>query len=58
MTSNLSLERHIAHKFMHAQDRQAARQNLSKRLEQVTVPEGYDLFILQKLVVPSQMLSL
>ena len=52
MTSNLPLERHIAHKFMHAQDRQSARQNLSKRIEQVIVPKGYDLFLLQKLLVP------
>lgn len=51
MTSNLSLERHVAHKFMHLQDRQAARQNLSKRIEQVVVPRGYNLFILQKLLV-------
>ena len=51
MTSNLPLERHIAHKFMHPQDRQAARQNLSKRIEQVVVPEGYNLFLLQKLLI-------
>ena len=51
MTSNLSLERHIAHKFWNLEDRQAARQNLSKRIQQVIVPEGYELFILQKLLL-------
>ena len=51
MTSNLPLERHIAHKFMHPQDRMAARENLSKRIEQVVVPPGINLFILQKLLL-------
>ena len=51
MTSNLSLERHIQLKFWNSQDRQAARQNLSKRIQQVRVPPGYDLFLLQKLFI-------
>ena len=50
MTSNLSLERHIKIKFWNEEDRIAARQNLSKRLQQVVVPEGYNLFLLQKLL--------
>lgn len=49
MTSNLPLERHICLKFWNPQDRQAARQNLSKRITQVVIPPGYNLFLLQKL---------
>ena len=52
MTSNLPLERHIQIKFSSKLDRQAARQNLSKRIEEVIVPKGYDLFLLQKLLIP------
>ena len=51
MTSNLPLERHIQLKFWDQSDRESARQNLAKRIEEVVVPEGYDLFLLQKLIV-------
>ena len=50
MTSNLSLQRHIRTKFWNEEDRMSAKQNLSKRIQQVVVPEGYTLFLLQKLV--------
>ena len=53
MTSNLALERHIQIKFWNQQDRESARQNLSKRIQQVRVPKGYDLFLLQKLLIPA-----
>ena len=51
MTSNLPLERHIQIKFWNKEDRISARQNLSKRIEEVIVPKGYDLFLIQKLLV-------
>ena len=50
MTSNLPLQRHIQLKFWNHQDRESARQNLSKRIEQIKVPPGYNLFLLQKLL--------
>ena len=53
MTSNLPLQRHIRIKFWNEQDCESARQNLSKRIEQVIVPAGYDLFLLQKLIIIS-----
>lgn len=51
MTSNLPLKRHIQIKFTNHEDRLAAAQNLSKRIEQIIVPAGYDLFLLQKLII-------
>lgn len=51
MTSNLPLERHIQIKFSNPDDRLVAKQNLSKRIEQVIVPKGYNLFLLQKLLL-------
>ena len=51
MTSNLPLERHIKIKFTNFQDRQSATQNLSKRIQQIIVPPGYKLFLLQKLLI-------
>lgn len=52
MTSNLPLKRHIQIKFTNLEDRIAALGNLSKRIEQVIVPDGYNLFLLQKLLAP------
>lgn len=51
MTSNLSLQRHIQTKFWNEEDRSAARRNLSNRIEELIVPEGYNLFLLQKLLI-------
>jgi hypothetical protein len=54
MTSNMSLEELIQQKFSHNQHfKRLARENLSVRVENVIVPKGYDLFLLQKLLVPN-----
>lgn len=53
MTSNLTLEQMIQQKFSYSQYyRQLARSNLAVRIQNVIVPKGYDLFLLQKLLVP------
>jgi len=50
MTSNLTLEQMIVQKFNYNyQYQQLARKNLSVRVQNVIVPNGYDLFLLQKL---------
>jgi hypothetical protein len=52
MTSNMTLEQLICQKFAYNLDFQSlARQNLSVRIKNVVVPKGYDLFLLQKLLV-------
>jgi hypothetical protein len=52
MTSNMTLEQLICQKFPHNPDFQSlARQNLSVRIKNVIIPPGYDLFLLQKLLV-------
>ena len=57
MTSNMTLQQMIKQKFRHDKKYQVmARQNLSVRITNVIVPPGYDLFILQKLLVPDQVL--
>jgi hypothetical protein len=54
MTSNMTLQQMIAVKFNYSPDlRQLARKNLAVRVQQVKVPAGHDLFLLQKLLVPS-----
>ena len=54
MTSNLTLEQMIHQKFHYKEDYQAmARKNLAVRVQNVIVPEGYTLFLLQKLLVDS-----
>ena len=51
MTSNMTLEQMIQQKFPYNRTYQdMARKNLAVRIENVIVPEGYDLFILQKLL--------
>ena len=53
MTSNLTLKEMIAQKFNHSEQyRSMARKNLAVRVENLIVPKGYTLFILQKLLVP------
>ena len=53
MTSNMTLEQMIQQKFGNNPDYQAmARRNLAVRVQNVVVPDGYDLFLLQKLLVP------
>ena len=53
MTSNMSLEAHICGRFKSGQNRQLARRNLRARMTEVTIPEGYDLFLLLKLIIPN-----
>lgn len=53
LTSNLTLQQLIALKFNYSsQLRALARANLAVRVQNVIVPPGLDLFILQKLLVP------
>ena len=53
MTSNLTINQMIAEKFPYQPQYQAmARQNMSVRITNVVVPDGYDLFLLQRLLVP------
>ena len=53
MTSNMSLEQMIRHKFPNdARFQVMARSNLAVRIQNVIIPPGYDLFLLQKLLVP------
>ena len=51
MTSNMTLDQHIQLKFKDELQRSLARQNLRARIEQVVLPKGIDLFLLQKLIV-------
>lgn len=53
MLSNMTLEQMIKQKFHYSKDYiQMARMNLAVRVQQVVVPTGYNLFLLQKLLVP------
>lgn len=53
MTSNLTLDQMIKQKFGYNQQYiRMAKANLSVRIENVIVPNGYNLFLLQKLLVP------
>ena len=54
MTSNLTLEQMIQQKFSYNESYKAlARKNLAVRVENVIVPAGHNLFLLQKLLVPA-----
>lgn len=53
MTSNMTLNQMIKQKFGHNQQYiKMAKANLAVRIENVIVPEGLDLFLLQKLLIP------
>ena len=53
MASNMTLQQMIRQKFNYSQYyRQMARANLAVRIQNVIVPSGYDLFLLQKLLCP------
>lgn len=53
MTSNMTLQDMIQQKFNYnKQYIQMARRNLAVRVQNVIVPDGYNLFLLQKLLVP------
>ena len=54
MTSNMTLSQMIKQKFHYNKAyQQMSKQNLSVRITNVVVPEGYNLFLLQKLLVPN-----
>ena len=53
MTSNMSLSEHIAGRFKNQHSRQLAEANLRARIQEVILPPGCDLFLLQKLLVSS-----
>ena len=54
MTSNMTLEQLIQQKFSYNSDYvQLARENLAVRVQNVVIPPGLNLFILQKLLLPS-----
>ena len=51
MTSNLSLQQMIKVKFGYSEEyMQMARKNLAVRVQNVVIPENYNLFLLQKLI--------
>ena len=52
MTSNMTLDQHIDFKFKDEKQRSLARDNLRVRIQQIILPAGVDLFILQKLLCP------
>ena len=54
MTSNMTLDQMIVQKFGYNKSyADMARSNLAVRVKNVVVPSGYDLFLLQKLLVPN-----
>lgn len=54
MTSNMTLKQMIKQKFHYNKFyQQLAHKNLSVRIENVVIPEGYNLFLLQKLLITS-----
>ena len=50
MTSNMTLQQHICSRFQDQNARQKSRANLRARVQQVILPPGVHLFILQKLI--------
>lgn len=53
MTSNMTLDQMIKQKFgYNLQYQNLAQANLSVRIQNIIVPKGYDLFLLQKLLKP------
>lgn len=54
MTSNMTLYEMIKQKFSYSSYYQnMAKDNLSVRIQNIIVPEGYNLFLLQKLLIPT-----
>ena len=52
MTSNMTLQQMIQQKFGYSEElRKMARSNLAVRVQNVVVPQGYNLFLLQKLLL-------
>lgn len=52
ITSNMTLEQHICSRFRDPVARDLARANLSARINQIIVPQGINLFLLLKLILP------
>ena len=53
MTSNMTLNQMIVEKFKYSLSYQEmAKKNLGVRIQNVIIPQGYNLFLLQKLLVP------
>ena len=50
MTSNMSLNRHIQHRFRNPQDRRDSRLNLRARITEVILPPNHNLFFLTKVI--------
>lgn len=50
MTSNMTLEEHICSRFKSEDSRAKARANLRARIQQIVLPKGINLFLLQKLI--------
>lgn len=55
MTSNMSLDQHLKLKFKDEEQRNLARANLRVRIEQIILPSGVDLFMLQKLLISGEL---
>ena len=54
MTSNMTLDEMIRQKFHYSRYyMDLARANLAVRIENVVIPAGYNLFLLQKLLIPA-----
>ena len=53
ITSNMTLQQHICSRFRDLAARDLARANLAARITQVIVPDGHDLFVLLKLIIPA-----
>lgn len=58
MTSNMTLQQHICSRFRDPIAQSLARANLGARITEIIVPEGYDLFLLLKLIIPSSPLKI
>ena len=59
MTSNLTLQQMISQKFNYnSRYQQMANANLNVRVQNVILPQGYDLFLIQKLFLPLNTLSI
>ena len=55
MTSNMTLDQMIHQKFKYNLSyKQMAKKNLRVRIQNVIIPNGYNLFLLQKLIISSE----
>ena len=54
ITSNMSLQQHICRRFKDQETRAMSRATLMVRIDQITIPEDKDLFLLLKLIHPAK----